>query len=104
MLDDDVDDGRDLSDVGSRHRRHDGSADAGLFERGDLLQRTVEGTGAAKPVVRLAQTVEGKLVLLAAKFFQARADRIVEMERIAEDHKRGVHLSEFFQQPPEIGV
>ena len=97
-----VDQFRDLVNVGAGNGSHDDGPDARPLDAGDLLQGAVETAGLAEPVVGLAPAVQGHLVLLTAVLLQTHTHFIVQMEGIAQDGKGDLVFLHQPQQVPEV--
>ena len=104
IFNDRIDDVGDFVDVRPGYGSHDYRTDAGVSDTGNLIQRAVEGSGLAEPVVRFTYPVNRQLIFLASERLQSAADLVVQMERIAENSKGDIVLFQQFQQLPEIRV
>ena len=97
-----VDDPRNLVDVGSGNGGHHNRADPRAIDIANLLQCGIKTSGLAKPVVRSSQTVDGKLVFLAAVCLHSGACFIRKMKWISHDREWNFVLFQQCQQLPEI--
>lgn len=101
VFDDDVNQFRNLVDVGGADGAHDGAVHPGIAYGRDFPQSGVERPRLSETVVRLAQAVQRKLVLAATEVVHSSTNFICEMERIAHQRKRDAMLMDEFEQVPK---